>query len=176
VIGTAAFDAGAAQRAAPRKLDVTVDLSRRQLEVRVGGKLTGRYSVAVGKADSRTPVGTYRLSRVIWNPSWVPPDDKWAQNAEPKGPREPGNPMGRVKILFGPELYVHGTAATGTLGEPASHGCIRMSNRDASRLARLVMESGGAHRAPAWYSKVQADGKRSVEVEIPNPPSLRIAE
>jgi len=165
-----------AQPAKARELGVVVDLSRGQVEIRVGGRLRGRYPVSVGKASYRTPTGTYRLSKVIWNPPWTPPDDAWAKNKERKAPGQAGNPMGRVKILFDPELYLHGTLATGALGEPASHGCIRMSNRDATRLARLVMEYGGAHRDPAWYSKAQASAKQSFEVDIPHPPALRITE
>jgi murein L,D-transpeptidase YcbB/YkuD len=167
---------GGRERAAVRKLAVGVDLSRGELQVRIDGRITARYPVSVGKADYRTPVGSYRLSKVIWNPSWVPPDGKWAENAEPKGPREPGNPMGRVKIFFAPELYIHGTPATGTLGEPVSHGCIRLSNRDAMRLARLVMDYGGARKGPAWLARVQRDEKQTYEVNIPNPPLLEITQ
>jgi len=162
----------------PGKLVVAVDLSRRQLEVRVDGRLTARYPVAIGKAGHRTPTGTYSVSKVIWNPAWVPPDAEWAKDKEPKAPGETGNPMGRVKIMFGPALFVHGTTATGTLGEPASHGCVRLSNLNARRLARLVMEYGGAPRPAAWYAKVQANTREAVEVDISEsarPPNHRVA-
>ncbi len=168
--------AAAAPPAKARDLGVVVDLSRGRLEVRVDGRLRGRYPVSVGRAGYRTPTGTYQLSKVIWNPAWTPPDEGWAKDKARKAPGGAGNPMGRVKILFGPELYLHGTQATGALGEPASHGCVRMSNRAALRLARLVMEYGGAHRSPAWYAKAHASAKRSFEVDIPHPPTVRIME
>ncbi len=159
---------------APPRLGVTVDLSERRLEVKADGKLIGRYRVSVGETQYRTPTGSYHLSKVIWNPSWVPPDTKWAENKDPKRPSEPGNPMGRVKIYFAPELYIHGTSATGTLGEPVSHGCIRMSNPDAMRLARLVMDYGGARKPPSWFSRVRRESKQSFEVEIPRPVALEV--
>lgn len=158
------------------ELTVDVDLSTRRLVVRVDGRPAGSYEVAVGKPEHRTPTGTYKLSQVVWNPSWVPPDEKWADTATRKEPGERGNPMGRVKILFDPELYIHGTADKESLGEPVSHGCIRMSNADAMRLARLVMEYGGASKSAEWYSAVRKKPDESVEVKIPNPPVLRIAK
>jgi hypothetical protein len=35
-------------------------------------------------------------------------------------------------------IYIHGTTSEGRLGAPASHGCIRMSNRDVVDLARRL--------------------------------------
>jgi murein L,D-transpeptidase YcbB/YkuD len=161
---------------APPTMGVVVDLSERNLKVLIDGKPYREFIVAVGAPTHRTPTGTYRLSQVIWNPGWVPPKSGWASEKEPKEPGEPGNPMGRVKILFDSLLYIHGTNATGTLGEPASHGCVRMRNTDAMRLARLVQELGGAPKKRSWYSRVRANRTKSVEVAIPNPPTLEIRE
>jgi lipoprotein-anchoring transpeptidase ErfK/SrfK len=144
--------------------------------IRIDGRQAGSYEVAVGKPEHRTPTGTYRLSQVVWNPSWVPPDEAWADTANRKEPGERGNPMGRVKILFESQLYIHGTPDTETLGEPVSHGCIRMSNADAMRLARLVMEYGGVPRPARWHSTVRKKPTESFEVAIRNPPVLRITQ
>ena len=46
--------------------------------------------------------------------------------------------MGRVKLQFSDLLYIHGTTEESWLGAPASHGCVRMSNRDLIELARLL--------------------------------------
>lgn len=35
-------------------------------------------------------------------------------------------------------IYIHGTAEEGKIGKPASHGCIRMFNKDVIKLYRLV--------------------------------------
>lgn len=37
-------------------------------------------------------------------------------------------------------IYIHGTAEEGLLGVPASHGCVRMSNKDVIELYDLVSE------------------------------------
>jgi lipoprotein-anchoring transpeptidase ErfK/SrfK len=159
-----------------RELTVDVDLSARRMVLRVDGREVGSYEVAVGKPEHRTPTGTYKLSQVVWNPSWVPPDEAWADTAERKEPGERGNPMGRVKIFFDSELYIHGTADKESLGEPVSHGCIRMSNAAAMRLGRLVMEYGGESRPDSWYASVKEKPKETFEVAIPNPPVLRIKQ
>ena len=158
------------------ELTVDVDLSTRRLVVTAEGRQVGAWDIAVGKPGHRTPTGTYKLSRVVWNPTWVPPAEEWADTASPKEPGELGNPMGRVKILFDDQLYIHGTADTESLGDPASHGCIRMSNAAAMRLARLVMEYGGASRPDKWYASVKAEKTEAFEVPIPNPPVLRITQ
>jgi len=158
------------------ELTVDVDLSARRLVVRADGRQLGAYDISIGKPGHLTPVGTYKLSRVVWNPSWVPPREEWADTASPKEPGERGNPMGRVKILFDAELYIHGTTDKESLGDPASHGCIRMSNAAAMQLGRLVMEHGGASRPEKWYATMQAKTTESFEVSIPNPPVLRIKQ
>jgi lipoprotein-anchoring transpeptidase ErfK/SrfK len=163
-------------RSLRRELTVDVDLSARRLVVKIDGRQAGSYEVAVGKPEHRTPTGTYKLSQVVWNPSWVPPDEAWADTADKKEPGEQGNPMGRVKILFDEQLYIHGTSDHKTLGDPVSHGCIRMRNADAMKLARLVMEYGGASKPSGWYSTVQKKPKESFEVPIPDPPVLRITQ
>ena len=157
-----------------KELTVAVDLSTRKLVVKADGKTVATYDVAVGKPDNETPTGEYKLSKVVWNPSWVPPDSKWADTATKKEPGEHGNPMGRVKIFFSDQLYIHGTTDRESLGDPVSHGCIRMSNAAAMRVARLVMEYGGAGKSEQWYASVKAKPTESFEVSIPNPPGLEI--
>lgn len=36
------------------------------------------------------------------------------------------------------EIYIHGTPEEGLIGKPASHGCIRMRNKDVIELFDLV--------------------------------------
>jgi len=118
-------------------LRLVVNTTARRLHVYENGKRTKTYRVAVGKPGHRTPSGSYTISRAIWNPSWVPPDSEWARGKKPQGPG-PNNPMGKVKLYFRNLYYIHGTPDTGSLGQAASHGCIRMSNKEVVELARLI--------------------------------------
>jgi hypothetical protein len=108
-----------------------------RLYVYESGELTRTYRIAVGEPGHETPSGSYRVSNIIWNPWWHPPPSDWARNrtVEPPGP---DNPMGKVKMNFGPLLYIHGNPEIELLGRAASKGCIRMSNEEVMELARLV--------------------------------------
>lgn len=43
------------------------------------------YDVAVGADKHPTPSGTFLVHKIVWNPAWVPPKEKWAKG---KGPQE----------------------------------------------------------------------------------------
>jgi lipoprotein-anchoring transpeptidase ErfK/SrfK len=51
----------------------------------------------------------------------------------------PNNPVGVVWIDLNLEHYgLHGTPEPGTVGVTQSHGCVRLTNWDAARVAALV--------------------------------------
>jgi lipoprotein-anchoring transpeptidase ErfK/SrfK len=53
--------------------------------------------------------------------------------------------MQGVKIYFkAPYYFIHGTNDPDSMGEAASHGCIRMVPDDAVALARRIQEAGGS--------------------------------
>jgi hypothetical protein len=47
-------------------------------------------------------------------------------------------------IFFRGGYAIHGTYATGALGSPASHGCVRLSPGNAATLYHLVQSEGGS--------------------------------
>ena len=125
-------------------LSLVAVISERRLYVVSRGKLRTWYDVAVGKDNHPTPTGNFTIRRLIWNPSWTPPDAEWARGKEPKGPKDPGNPMKAVKIFFKePDSYIHGTGDLRSLGSAASHGCLRMHPESAARLAQQLMDESG---------------------------------
>jgi hypothetical protein len=137
------------------ELRLEIDLSERELSVVEDGEIIDRFPVAVGKDDYPTPEGKFTIRKVIWNPAWVPPDSKWAHGKSPKAPGDPDNPMKRVKMFFKePDYYIHGTGDDESLGKAESHGCIRMSTDDVTRLAQLVMEHGGKPMPEPWYRRI----------------------
>ena len=53
----------------------------------------------------------------------------------------PNNPVGVVWIGINvPHYGIHGTPEPGRIGHSASHGCVRMTNWDATRVADLVRD------------------------------------
>ena len=130
-----------------RSSELQIDLSERVMRVVEGGEEVRRYEVAVGSRKHPTPRGTFRTGRIVWNPGWVPPDSDWARDEKPRPPGDPKNPMRGVKIYFRePAYYIHGTNAPGSIGQAASHGCIRMRERDAVKLGRWIEAKGGSVR------------------------------
>ncbi len=172
VSAPAAFRAEAAAEPAPpaKAVRLVVDLSDRELHVIDGDRVSRSYPVAIGKPGHPTPTGEFRIRRIIWNPSWVPPDAEWAKGKKARKPGDPHNPMGRVKMFFKePDYYVHGTHEEDSLGRAESHGCIRMRNADVVELAKLVMEHGGESREPGWFRRVVNRVTRTQEVGLSAP-------
>ena len=53
---------------------------------------------------------------------------------------EPGINKGRDIDSYKRFIYIHGTSEEGYIGEPASHGCIRMKNNDVIELFNIIEE------------------------------------
>ena len=146
-------------------LRLEVDLSERELRVVEDDEVLKQYEVAVGTKQKPTPTGSFGINKIVWNPSWHPPDEKWARGKEPKGPGDPDNPMKRVKIFFSePDYYIHGTDDLDSLGRAESHGCVRMAPDDVTELAKLLMTHGGNPKPEPWYRRIFR--RRSTHVEI----------
>jgi lipoprotein-anchoring transpeptidase ErfK/SrfK len=98
-------------------------------------KLAKSYTVAVGQEGLETPAGLYHIQEKEENPSWHVPDSAWAGDLAgqviPPGPEDPikARWMG---IFEG--AGIHGTEETWSLGQAASHGCVRMSIPDVEEL------------------------------------------
>ena len=156
-------------------VNVHVDLSSRQLQVVDGDQVVRQYDVAVGKPEKPTPTGSFTIRKIVWNPSWHPPDEKWARHKESKGPRDPDNPMKRVKIFFSePDYYIHGTDDVDSLGGAESHGCVRMSPSDVTELATLLMEKGGKPMREPWYRRI-FHLRRTTVIYLSDPIAMQVS-
>ena len=161
--------------AAVAELRLEVDLSERRLDAVVDGRVIESFTVAVGKDKNPTPEGGFKIRKVIWNPAWKPPDEKWARGKTAKPPGHPENPMKVVKIFFKePDYYIHGTDDNDSLGQAESHGCIRMHEDDVTRLAQLVMEHGGKPMPEPWYRRIfRRKTTKVVYLNAPVPMEIR---
>ncbi|HEX8392633.1 MAG TPA: L,D-transpeptidase [Longimicrobium sp.] len=130
--------------AAQGPMEIVVNVPAGRLDVFENGARVRSYPVSVGTPRHATPTRQASIRRMVWNPSWTPPDAAWARDEKPAAPGW-GNPMGRVKMHLFDDYYVHGTPARNErfLGRPASHGCIRMRNADVMELAQLVLRADG---------------------------------
>lgn len=148
-----------------------VDLSKRVLTAYEGDHPLASYDVAIGNDDYPTPAGSFKIRKVILNPTWVPPDSPWAKGKTRKDAWDKDNPMKRVKMFFQePDYYIHGTAAVDSLGEAESHGCIRMHPKDVTELVKMVMAHGGKWMPEPWYKRIFRSRQTKVVIlSIPVP-------
>jgi murein L,D-transpeptidase YcbB/YkuD len=161
----AAFEP-AARAADEPPLRLLLNVPAHRLYVYEHGELTHTFRIAVGLPGYETPSGRYRVSNVIWNPWWHPPQSEWARNRqiEPPGP---DNPMGRVKMFFSDLLYIHGNPEIGMLGRAASRGCIRMSNEEAMELARLIHSYTTPNVSQETLDQLAANEKQTRQFNLP---------
>jgi lipoprotein-anchoring transpeptidase ErfK/SrfK len=126
--------------------DVTVTVSRAASAMTVadaGGRTILYAPVTTGSEHDPLPIGEWKVTGVQFNPAFnYNPDLFWdadPSHAKAKLPPGPNNPVGLVWIDLSKDHYgIHGTAEPSTIGRTQSHGCVRLTNWDALKLAGLV--------------------------------------
>jgi lipoprotein-anchoring transpeptidase ErfK/SrfK len=159
----------------PPDLRLEVKLGERQLHVYRGNQQIASHPVAVGSKEWPTPTGEWTISQVVFNPRWVPPkEESWAKDEKIAEPGDPDNPLGVVQLVYNPPNTIHGTNEPNSLGKAVSHGSIRVSNDVGIELAKQIMIAGGAQRDDAWVENVLSNKTQRVDVDIPNPVTIRV--
>ncbi|MES2492280.1 MAG: L,D-transpeptidase family protein [Pseudomonadota bacterium] len=108
-----------------------------------GGKLVAVYTATMGSEHDPLPLGAWEIKGVARNPKFhYNPDLFWDADAGDQKamlPPGPNSPVGVVWIdLSKPHYGIHGTPRPETIGRAESHGCLRLTNWDAARLAQMV--------------------------------------
>jgi lipoprotein-anchoring transpeptidase ErfK/SrfK len=130
----------------PAAADATVQVSREESALRVtraDGTLIFFAPVTTGSEHDPLPVGDWKVTAVSWHPTFhYNPDLFWdAKASDTRATLKPGpnNPVGIVWVDVNIEHYgMHGTPEPGNVGHTESHGCVRLTNWDAAKLAALV--------------------------------------
>ncbi len=108
-------------------LKAVIDLSNQRMTVMNGDEeVLHQWPISSGRSGYHTPNGTYY-------PQWR--SRMW------RSKQYYGAPM-PYSVFFHRGYAVHGTYATGLLGRPASHGCIRLSTKNAATFFKLVGDHG----------------------------------
>jgi len=100
-----------------KNLAILVDLSEERIYLVNTEKniILKKYTIASGKLETPSPIGTWKVVEM----------DKWSGGF---GTRWIG-----LNVPWG-KFGIHGTNKPGTIGSEASHGCIRMFNKDIEEL------------------------------------------
>jgi lipoprotein-anchoring transpeptidase ErfK/SrfK len=161
-----ALTAGGATTVPLADIRIEVDLAARQLHVLEGDRRIASHPVAVGSPEWPTKTGEWRVTQVVFNPEWIPPDESWAEQRERRAPGDPKNPLGRAQLIYDPPRTIHGTNEPASIGKAVSHGSIRMNNDAIVQLARQAMEEGGVAKDAAWFQRVQANPSQKEIVDL----------
>jgi hypothetical protein len=114
---------------------LTLDRSTFTLRLWKNLKLAKTYTVAVGMEGLETPEGLYHIQEKEENPTWHVPDSAWAGDlAGSVIPPGPSNPIKARWMGIFEGAGIHGTEETSSLGQAASHGCVRMAIPDVEEL------------------------------------------
>ena len=128
------------------KPNLVVTVSRSSSAVSVtdpSGRVMFYAPVTTGSTHDPLPIGEWKVTSIWLNPKFnYNPDLFWdARPGHTKATLQPGpnNPVGVVWINLSKEHYgLHGTPEPSSIGRTQSHGCVRLTNWDALRLAALA--------------------------------------
>jgi lipoprotein-anchoring transpeptidase ErfK/SrfK len=110
---------------------VLISIPDRKLAVIEDGNVVATFPVAVGAAVSPSPTGEFQIVSRVSNPTYYRPG-----TVIPSGK---DNPVGTRWVGLSQKGYgIHGTNAPRSVGHAASHGCIRLRNRDMERLFTML--------------------------------------
>ena len=121
-----AIDAGAAGAGKAAVL-VNIDKTTQTMTVSLNGVETYEWPVSTGRAGYSTPSGTYTATSM--NKIWY--SKQWDNS-----------PMPHSIFLIKDGHAIHGSFEVKNLGRPVSHGCVRISPKNAAILFALVKENG----------------------------------
>jgi lipoprotein-anchoring transpeptidase ErfK/SrfK len=131
----------------PKAKRIVVDKSESVLQVYDDkDKLVAQFPATMGSTHDPLPIGNWTIKGISYNPKFhYNASLFWdADNKDEKAtlPPGPNGPVGVVWIdLSKPHYGIHGTPSPETISRAESHGCIRLTNWDAARLA-LMVKSG----------------------------------
>jgi lipoprotein-anchoring transpeptidase ErfK/SrfK len=138
-------DAGVGESDDSAKADkVEVDKTRQTVKLfDKSNALIGFYPATVGSEEKPSPSGTLKVTEVSRNPTYRYNPDYHFKGVRSDKPFTikpgPNNPVGTVWISLSAEGYgIHDTPEPGKVSKAESHGCARLTNWDAERVAARV--------------------------------------
>jgi lipoprotein-anchoring transpeptidase ErfK/SrfK len=123
---------------------VEVDKNRQTVKVLGNaGELIAFFPATVGSKEKPTPDGALKITSIDANPHYRYNPDYKFKGVKSKRPFEigpgPNSPVGTIWIGLSSEGFgIHGTSNPAKVSKAESHGCVRLTNWDAQRLAKLV--------------------------------------
>jgi lipoprotein-anchoring transpeptidase ErfK/SrfK len=161
--------------AVPTDTRIVVNAPAFRMDVFDRGKLVKSYKVGIGYPEFPLPTGLRKADTIIFNPTWIPPDEPWVESSNKVKPGETIeagsklNPLGVLKIPIGLPSLIHGGKSPAKIGSFASHGCVGLTNKQAQDFAKLLAQTGGAGVTDAQVTEYEKNKTETKTVKL-NPP------
>jgi lipoprotein-anchoring transpeptidase ErfK/SrfK len=123
---------------------IVADKARKQVfAYGADGNLISAYPATIGSSDTPSPTGNHTVQRIALDPGYTyNPKINFTQGENKEIlqiPPGPNGPVGTVWIALSKPTYgIHGTPEPSKIGKTNSHGCVRLTNWDATELAKMV--------------------------------------
>lgn len=110
------------------------------------GSIVYHFPSTLGSAYDPSPDGRFHVTGIAHNPTFRYDPTLFADvpDTKPKAklPPGPNSPVGLVWIALSKDhVGIHGTPTPETIGAASSHGCVRLTNWDALRLAESTAKN-----------------------------------
>jgi lipoprotein-anchoring transpeptidase ErfK/SrfK len=123
-----------------------IEIDKRQRVLRAFDQrdnLVAVFPASVGSFEKPAPTGTYKVTTVARDPTYRYDPAYGFRGVHATRPFTikpgPNNPVGEVWIALSAKGYgIHGTPEPSKVSKTMSHGCIRLTNWDAKKLASMV--------------------------------------
>ena len=123
-----------------------IEVDKAEREVRAYGEgnvLVAVYPASVGSTERPAPSGEWAVRTIAPNPTWIYDPKRLTFGDGKQGKftiaAGPNNPVGSMWIDLTKDTYgIHGGPDPSLIGKTASHGCVRLTNWDATELGAAV--------------------------------------
>ena len=121
---------------------VDIDLSTQRMTVSENGAAKYTWAISSARSGYRTPTGSFK-------PTWM--SKMWYSRQYDMAPMPHA-------VFFSGGVAIHATYATGMLGNPASHGCVRLAPKNAATFYSLVAKHSKDLTRIAVHGTPRANG------------------
>ncbi len=122
---------------------IDVDVAEEMLEVKEGERILAAFPITPGSSELPAPKGDWHIETINYMPVFRFDKEMLLHGRRGENgiltPPGPNNKVGVMWMSINKKgIGLHGTNEPETIGRAASHGCIRLANWDAVRVAALI--------------------------------------
>ena len=156
----------------PTDTRIVVNAPAYRMDLFQDGKIVKSYKIGIGYPEFPLPQGMRKADKIIFNPTWTPPDEPWVKGKIKPGEKvEAGdklNPLGPIKIPIGLPSLIHGGKNPARLGTFASHGCVGLTNPLIQEFSLELAKLSGTTLTPEDIKTYEKQSKETKDVKLSN--------